>query len=338
MNHLIKRVVVCLPLIISACTDNTAKKPSPMELKVPDSVQFVKPEPGQKLTKDQVEQIKKMLGKKAVMELPPGELIFPHNDTPKSEIAKQEEKLRRTDVNSYNLLKEIQGTCGKGRPTGHVEATVPLDGGPVDNMQAGDNAGMSGSAGLLGTNCVMPLDVGAGASMKVEEIDKVNREGMLSANLNEKVNILMKNPKYAQLLNSRGVMLNLNVSGLAVMREDELDKTRVASSKVHMKFKIAGSYLTLDNEIPLNVEVEGISKETATQSTFESLFSADLKFPGFNVNIVRHETGLWDKNPPWNGERTLKIYVNGFEVTEDEFREIFGQSQEPIVKKASGMF
>lgn len=308
------------------CQNNDPSTKSESRVKIPTTLDFQKPAPGKALTKAQAMEIKNAFNVKSMMILPPGELIFPNNNMSKEERLAKEEELRAKDQNAYNLLKEMQGNCKKGHPTVKFEATFPTDSLNADNyldiLQAGDRVITSANASMVGSDCPVELSGNSGMSAEVKDVNQRENEVAASTGMGSKITAVMRNPKYAQLLGMRGVVMDAGISGVAIRRETEIAKdSKAVSNNILLSYKLSGSYLSLDKEIPYNANVRALLRNSGNQGAgqLEVEIKTELTFPKFKASLVAH--GLTSAT---GGEAIYDIYLNGVKMTEQEIADLFG--------------
>lgn len=319
-----RQYIVMMPLLLTlaACTQESKNIPQEQSSLVPPSIGFQKPVAGASLTQDQISEIKKTFTGQPMMTLPPGDLVFPSADANPETIRHQEDQLRYQDPNAYALMLDVRKNCGKGHPSLNADATFPMDRvdatNAIDVLQKGDRISYGGKAGLVdNSNC--PLDLGGSFNMKAEvkDTDRAARTGAVSAGLGGKLKFVMKNQKYAQLLNSRGMIVDTNLSGVVVAREQQTD----GQGKALVTFNLSGSYLSLKADIPYNVQFKVLASNPGDEEPkVETVYTATLKYPKFSASLVGHETRVN------NQVVSTELYLNGRAVSPEELQKIFGDN------------
>jgi len=315
-RYIVLSLSLCMGL--AACS-NSSNKSTKSDSAVPATLSFNKPAAGQALTQDQATEIKSTFAGKATMTLPPGELIFPDSSMSPEQKAREEQQLAQQDPNAYNMLLDIRKGCAKSHPSFQMDATFPTDSINNDNafdvLQKGDKIGYSYTAGLSGGACPADVSVSAGLNAEVKDIDSQKRTGSADANSANKLSAVIKNPKYAQLLNTRGIIVNSNLSGLAIVQDG-----KPGSSSLLATFKVAGTYLSLTSDIPYSTQYQVLTHSKGEDSTVEMVSTTELKMPKFTASLVIHVTS---KNEE---EGTTEMYLNGQSVTSDQLNKIFGNT------------
>lgn len=315
MNKSILKTLVLVPgiLLMAACQPaRDAESKSPSE--VPTTLSFSKPTPGAKLSREQLNQIQNAFAAKPAMILPPGELIFkPKEVTAEQQLIKEQE-LKRQDQNSYDLLKQIQSGCTKDRPTFHMEATFPIDGDEAkNNLRAGDYVNYSASAGLAGSVCPVEASASSDFGIRVEDRNKSDDSGKASASSNSSVKALIKDVRYANLLGSRGLIVQSSLSGLAVIREVSKDQP---SGRAMIEFTLGGSYLSLTQDIPFSMSMKILSHSSGTT---ESVSNVVIQMKDFSFHLITYATQS-------KSQTVQETYLNGYPLTQEELKGLFGKS------------
>jgi len=316
-----KQSLLILPLILSmAACSKSSSDPAPQNI-IPNSLAFTKPAAGPELTGTQVDEMKATLKTKSMMTLPPGELVFPDENMSPEERQAKEQQLKYMDPNAYALMMEARGNCGKGHPNLKFDATFPMDQvteqNAFDILQAGDHVTYSGSAAMTNRGAC-PVDAGASFGMngEVKDVKSDERSASAGAGVGGKLKFVMKNAKYANLLGTRGIIVDTNISGLAMHRE-------VGGLKESglMTYTLSGSYLSLKADIPYSIDYKIlVHKEGETITSSEMTFTAALKYPTFTATLIGYAKGAGDKM------QTQEFYLNGRQVTPEELRKIFGDN------------
>jgi hypothetical protein len=200
-----------------------------------------------------------------------------------------EEKLKREDPNSYDLLLQIRANCKKGRANMKYAATIPLD--EVNSeadLAPGDKVDGSASAALVGSNC--PLDYGGGIGMNAEVTGKDESSVSGNGGYNVKFNGVMKDGKYANLLGARGLLLDAGISAMAVRRDVVANK----NDRILADFKMTGTFLSIKNSIPFSADVKALISNTlkddkVSNASLEIIADLKIQMPNFSANLVIHQ-------------------------------------------------
>jgi len=311
--------LVILPLLALAACSNKSSNDAGQGPLVPPNLGFTKPAAGPSLTPAQVAEMKATLKSKSTMALPPGELVFPGDNTNPADIQRQEEQLRMTDPNSYALMQDMRKNCDKGHQNVKFDATFPTENITGENvfdvLQKGDQVSASSNIALTNiADCPVDLGLSGGAGAEVKDINARERSGSVGGNTSGKFQFVMKNPKYAQLLGARGILIDSNISGVVVHRE-----VNGPSSEGMISYKVSGSYLSLKADIPYNIEIKALGRENSEKgASSETTFTATFKYPTFIATLVGHTVFTED------GKLSKEFYLNGNPVTEEELAKIFG--------------
>lgn len=315
-----KHILAVMPLVFLAACTKSSDNSAPQSPLVPTSLQFQKPSPGAELTQAQVAEMKATLKSNSMMILPPGDLVFPNKNMSEKERIAQENALRLQDPNSYDLMLEARQNCGIVHPNLKIDATFPTEGSseqnPFDILQKGDHATFSAASGITNKRGNCPVDIGVsyGAGAEVNEINSEERSGTVSANLGSKLKFVMKNPKYAQLLGARGIIVDGGVSGVAAQRE-----VNGKSQSGLLTYSLSGSYLSLKADIPYNADVKILARgNDKAESSGEMTYTVTMKYPTFSATLIGHIVS--------NGTNTKQeTYLNGRPVSEEDLKKIFGE-------------
>lgn len=314
-----KHILAVMPLVLLAACTKSSDNSAPQTPLVPTSLQFQKPAVGPELTQAQVAEMKATFKVKSTMILPPGELVFPDKNMPANERIRKEQELQRQDPNSYALMLEARQNCGIVHPNLKIDATFPTETVTAENafdiLQKGDHMSFSAAAGLANKgNCPAEAGISYGVNAEVNDINSQERAGTASASIGNKLKFVMKNPRYAQLLGARGVIVDSAVSGVAAQREvNGKDMSGLLS------YTLSGSYLSLNANIPYNIDVKVLARSKANgESSGEVTFTTTLKYPTFSVNLVGHVVGTGQNSK-------TEVYLNGRPVSEQDLKQIFGE-------------
>lgn len=333
MKHFSKKSIaaVLASCFVMACSQNENKSPSIENPGIANSLYFEKPAPGPGLTKEEAQKIKKAFFVIPQMILPPGELIFPAKDMDQQEVAQKESELYRQDKNAYSLLMDLRSNCRTPHPRIEFDATFPSES-PIstDVLERGDRAIGKVSANLLGANCLVNLGGAYGGGAEVLEIDHSEKSLSAKANVSAKLNAVMKNPKYAKLLGTRGIIMQSDLSGLALVRELP---SQTSTGKVQMNFNLHGSYLSLSEDIPYQIKFEVLTSGNPDgSSTTEITTDSKVIVPDqASVSIKAWVQNTTSQDGTVNSKS--EIYLNGKLVTYQELADLFGESAQVMTGK-----
>lgn len=318
--------LVGISLLTGACSKSEDKKPASSD--IPGALTFSKPTPGAKLTRAQVDQIKKTFSTKSTMILPPGELIFSPKSLTPEEKAKKEQALKIQDPNSYDLLKSVQANCAKERPTSHVEATFPIDGEDAKkSIRAGDYMSFNASAGLGGSACAVDASGSYGFSARADERNLDADSGKASTGFSMGLKAIMKDPKFAKLLGARGFIVQSSLSGLVVSREVSKDRP---SARAMIQSDVTGSYLSLTEEIPYSTSIQMLNTEKGGSDV---IVTARLQMKDFSFSLDMHAY-----QPVANQPGINELYLNGYAVTQSDIDNLFGTNDPTKVGTQTAAF
>lgn len=311
-------VAICL---LAGCGKDKEKEQTPAPF-VPTELTFTKPAVGQKLTKEQIKEAKNTLSSNSKIILPPSDLIFSSKKMTTSELSVKESKLKAQDENSYALLKDIQANCNIQRPTATINATFPINGdASIENLRAGDKYEVGAKAGLNGENCPVKFDGNFGVNAYVNDVDTVNKNLKGSASMITKGQAFMIAPKYQKLLDARGIIVDTNVSGLA-MKQD-------TAANILATLNVSGSYYSLKSDIPYSADVKYLlnGNTTGTVAKVEMIVNMTLTLPSNSIRIDIHIKASNSNAKP----EVEEYYVNGNQLSKEEFNALFGQ-ENPAIK------
>lgn len=329
-----KTILVTMPLLLAlaACTSSSSdgEKQGPL---VPQSLGFQKPAVGPTLTESQIAEMKSTLKSESKMILPPGELVFPDKNMSPEERTQKEQELAQQDPNAYKLMIEARKNCGLVHPNIKLDTTFPTENLDNDNafdiLQKGDHLSFNTSGGLTNkSNCPVDAGASAGVGAEVHEVNSADRSGRASAGIGGKLKFVMKNPQYANLLGTRGIIVDTNISGVAVHKE-----VNGKEDSGLLTYTLSGSYLSLKADIPYNIDVKVLARgNDKGDSSGEITFTAKLTYPTFTATLIGHATGTGEQG-------TKEFYLNGRPVSEAELQQIFGnelpgESTQKTLKKA----
>lgn len=282
---------------------------------VPTELTFTKPTVGQKLSKEQITEAKNLFSTNDKLILPPADLVFASKKMSAEELKQKEESIRTRDADSYQLLKDIQGNCQIERPTTKIDASFPTTGDhSLENLKSDDHYNVESLAGIKGDKCPVKYNVAFSVAAKANEVNQDAKRLKASGSMAYKTQAFMVAPKYQTLLNSRGIVVDSNVSGLAIKQD--------TSNKMMFKFDLSGTYYTLNKEVPYsaNVQVLADGNDSNKKSNVETIINMKLTTPSFPINVDIHTKVTSD-------DKTLleEYYVNGNSMSKAEFDALFGR-------------
>ncbi len=294
----------------------------------PQKPVFSKPAVGDELTKDQVNQIKEIFSQKPAMELPPSEMVLVDRDAKLNETqlaelrAKESELAAVASPETYSLYKSLRAGCRKEHFNTQSSASIPLEKvTEANDLRAGDHFAFDAGASYGGTNCDAEA---AGQAKYSAKVEKLENDAVVSAELGYSLKALMKNPKYAQLLKSRGIIASTSLTGLAAKQnvtnlEDYTDVT------AEVKFNVNGSYFTDKVEVPVTSKYIVYGKPLSKEKTAVTMIvNANVKMPAFTATVVAHIEAISSSDENTETQiLTEKYYVNGYEKTRQEMEELF---------------
>lgn len=313
---------------LTSCSSESNTKPS-NGLQRPQKLTFSKPAEGIPLTQQQVKEIKNVFSQKPDIEIAPSELLFTDHESKLNteqarELRWKEHSFQYTaNAESYALYKAMRSTCRKQKATLNFDATIPLEKvTSVSDLKTGDHVTTSAVGDYGGPGCDVE------ASGKVTYGAKVNHletDGLVSGEASYSLKALMKNPRYAALLKSRGIIASSSVSGVvakqSVHTEDPTD------SELNLKFNINGSYFTVSSEIPVSSTYALYAQPTSSTSSLNQIeIRAQVKMPSFTADVVAHFEGVSYGNGRPYKTITETYYVNGHQKTRLEIQELFGNT------------
>lgn len=287
---------------------------------VPKELAFTKPTQGQKLTKEQISEAKKLFSTNDKLILPPADLVFASKKMPAEELKQKEESIRTRDADSYQLLKDIQNNCLIERPTTKVEASFPTTGDhSLENLKSDDHYNIESLAGLKGDKCPVRYDVAFALSAKANDVNKSAKTLKASGSMGYKTQAFMINKKYQTLLNSRGIVVDSNVSALAIKQD--------ISNKMMLKFDLSGTYYSLTKDVPYsaNVQILADGNDNNKNSNVEMIINMKMTIPNFPLNVDIHT-----KTDSDSKILLEEYYVNGNSMSKEEFDSLFGKENPAV--------
>lgn len=333
MNRIGQNTIAALlaSCFVMACSQKENESPSISNPGIAASLSFEKPAPGPGLTKEEAQKIKKAFFVGPQMILPPGELVFPAKDMDQQELAKKESDLYYQDKNAFALMMDLRSNCRAPHPRVEFDATFPSEP-PIssDVLENGDLVTGKVSASLLGANCLVNLGGAYGGNAEVLQVDHGAKSLSTKAGVSAKLNAVMKNEKYAKLLGTRGLIMQSDLTGLALVRELP---SQGSTGKVQMNFNLQGSYLSLTADIPYQIKFEVLTNgqpdgSNSTEIIVDSLVhvpgQSRVSIQAWIQNITTQDGAVSSKS---------EIYLNGKLVTYQELTNLFGDSAQVMTGK-----
>ncbi len=293
----------------------------------PQQLNFQVPIKEVELTKEQVAQLKRTFSQKPSIQIPPSELLLKDQDSKLSredilEQQRLENEFRYTaSPESYEFYKSLRNKCSKQHGTLSFDATVPLEKiTSISDVKTGDHLTTSLFGEYGGPGCDAEASGTLGYKVKADRIEK---DGLASAEASYSLKALLKNSKYANLLKSKGIVATSSISGVVGKQSVDLDSDRDLSA--NLKFKINGSYFTVTDEIPVSTAVSVYAKPTNTKGVETQIEAVTIvKMPTFSVSVVV-QLHIIDRQDGRDAIRLVEnYYVNGYLKTEAELKDLFG--------------
>lgn len=323
-----------LALSLGACSEKSdEKKSAPMDpdVLIPNQLEYTKPNPGVRLTKEQATEMKKLFTNRSTLNLPPGALVFPRKDMSAAERVQKQAQLAKEDPASFQLLMDLKANCDIKSHEPQVRTNLPTDNSikSFDQLKVGDYVELSNSDSLKGSNC--PADYSSdGFGRLMVDFNESTQEKAnlaLSAKLNQKIDLRILKEEYAQKLKSRGLIVDGEISGLSVVKTGP----EGGKWKVLAKFNMGGAYYTLENSLPYKTENEFLlitssDKQASQLETLELITRTEIVFPNFKAALENHYQIAGNKVV------VSETYVNGHLMSEVELQELFGDFNQNSVE------
>lgn len=274
---------------------------------IPEQLVFIPSEKGQKLSNEQMDEIRSKIGARPQMIMPDLEMVFSTKRFNTQEVRQKELDLQSRDPNSYSFLKDLQSGCLKERPTTVMNATFPTDSDfSVGNLRTGDTFKLKSSAALYGDNCPVKFAGIYSVQLDVNGAEQEKKNINISGSASQEGRLLMLSPKYANILKAKGLLINSNISGLHI-REDIKAGTLV-------NFNANGTYMSLEADTPFEFKVTMLIKKNGDQKeTQEMIAKGNLTWLRLPISVDIHQQ-----------KSIVKYYVNGHELSASEFERMFG--------------
>lgn len=328
-SRVVTAALVSIACIFTSCAEKNDTRPKKdIGTAQPQELDFAKPTPGTKLTQSQIKEIKAIFSQKPSIEIAASELLLTDRDSKLDQNEQVEQYLKEqsfkatANPQSWALYQSMRASCQKQQGAILFEATFPTERViQASDLTAGDHLTTSVGGAYGGTNCDVETSAKMGYSMKVESIDK---DGVASGEASMSLKALMKNPKYAALLKSKGIVLSTAVS--AVVAKQNVNSKEISGSSGSLRFNLNGSYYTQNNEIPA-VTTYSIFARALDETTAEIQVEAVLmiQMPTFSTKVIAHLKDLSVKNS--NTQKMEETYyVNGHEMSKEEINELIGNT------------
>lgn len=327
-----------LPILVLATvfscskqSDSNNDKTQVTTKQVPEKIEFVIPQRGADLTKDQIANIKSTFNRQATMELPPSAMLLKDSDEKLSEndlysLKQEEARLQKTSSReTFEMYKSMRAQCKKQQLQTTHDLTIPMENiKKATDLKAGDRMLFDASAAYSGANCDVEVGGSIGYGAKVEKMDQSG--GLVSGGAKYNVSALLKNTKYADFLKSKGLIVTASTS--ALVAKQNINTKDVADAKGMVSFDISGSYFTESAQIPYKTSYQIHAKGLGgTSSRLQMIVHADIKMPSFDaavdMEVITDQSEL-------DGSKVIsqKAYVNGIEKTQAELKDLFGSALE----------
>ena len=309
---------------------------------VPVSLDFAKPQVGEKLTRNQVAKIRAVFADRPIMQLPPGELIFVNEEeTTPEERARMEEKLQATDKNSYSMLQEIRSACQVFQDPPQMTNSFPMDDQGsiiVDQIQSGQGLAVDVNRGISSKpwnnqDCPGTLSDRMRILLTVIDIQQPQKTGTATAKMAYSNKTQVVKDKYSKLLKSKGLIVDSAISGLVARKS--------ATSDVHLQFSVQGGYHLLSQTIPYQMQNEILfrnipneEKAAQAQTLIQMSLRTQFSVSGVAVDLAVFSQQLANGDP--NAKPNFQIFVNGHPMSQEEFEELFGEDN-PALKLSPKM-
>ncbi|MBL7545450.1 MAG: hypothetical protein JNL11_16645 [Bdellovibrionaceae bacterium] len=284
-------------------------QPVTFDQRVPEKLTFVEPTKGQMPSQAQLDEVKATFQTKSKMILPPGELVFPNEKMTMAEIRQREAKLKKNDANSYNMLKEIHAKC---KPTkSKMDTNFPSEN-LNQKLKVGDVFSLDGIWSLTAVSNDCPATADGSATMKlvVEDYDQGKKTMGASLNGKSKLQILIKKKEYQDLLNSRGLIVDTEMTYMMSFVD--------LSGKLYASAALSGGYLTLTKQVDYTSTFEMVSQSNDKgNGKSELIIKAVMKYPSFQIDVVTYQVQ--------EGERIVeqRMYLNGNKLDSGQQKNIF---------------
>jgi hypothetical protein len=316
-----KRIgLLFIAVFIISCSENKKISgddvPSPSE--VPETLDFKPSLARNKLSSDEVIDLKDKIGSKAQMAIPDMALVLGSKNISANQLQKMESNLQQQDQNSYEFYKSLQSSCVKNRPKIDSRISLPADKDYTDgNLRIGDYLAIDVTASLKGNKCPVGLDAFISRNFWVDSIDRNKDTTTVKGTSTIEMKLDIVDPKYAKLLNSRGIIVSSTANGLSILQN--------AQNRILLKFGIQGQYLSLSEKIPYNAQVTTLLKhDSSNAQQMETIVKMTLEMPRGQVAADIYLKGT-----------IARYFVNGYELNKAEFDSMFGTENPALNLNAS---
>ncbi len=325
-------IIAIFALSLSACSNDKSDKNTDVRVgqkQVPDQIQFSPSQPSAELTAEQIADIKNTFSKKSTMELPPSELLLkdPDHKMTDSELAEQRSHERMLEysasANTLEMYRSMRANCHKQRLDSVTDMSVPMERiTQLTDLKTGDKMTTNVSAGYSGSAC--DVDLGGGINYGLN-IDRIDKDALISAGANYSLKALLKNTKYAQFLKSRGIVMTAGVSAIAA--KQNVNTMTVADTKGMVTFDLNGSYYTESKEIPYKNKYMIHAKALGESSVqLQVIYKMDINMQGYVAQIDAEVIVLSFKYSSESQMISEKYYVNGISKTRQQLQDMFGSA------------
>ena len=325
------RLALCVSLLtFMSCSKKDDSKSAQQQDNRPHELSFSIPTPGTPLTQDQVNQIKAVFSQKPGLQLPPSDLLLmdPNsklNDDQLAYLYNREQELQYTSSpETWALYQAMRQNCHKQHGTYNLDVTFPLEKiTDVTDLKTGDHLMTTAWGDYGGTGCDADVSGKATYEAKMEHLDT---DGLATADASYSLNALMKNPKYAQLLNSKGIIATSSISGVVAKQnvniKDQMDM------QINLNFDVNGSYFTLAAEIPVDSSYSIYAKPVNELSAeLQIEINSTVKMPTFTANVIAQVVSIvYKDNSAPTETKSTRYFVNGYEKTVPEIQALFGDN------------
>lgn len=327
-TYLMSSTLLASLLFLASCASESDTK-AMNGVARPQKLTFSKPALGAPLTKEQAKEIKRVFSQKPSLQIAPSELLLKDRDSKLSvedlyELQMKEQEFQyMASAESYELYKAMRKNCQKQHATLNFDATIPLEKvTSASDLKTGDHVSSSLVADYNGATC----DVEASGKMSYSgKVERLEKDGVASAEAAYSLKALMKNPKYASLLKSRGIVASSSISG--VVAKQNVNTESLMDSELNLKFNLDGSYFTLESEIPVNSLYSIYAQPVDEKSALvQAEIHMQVKMPDFAAVVDAQLEGIsYSDGRPYKTTME-KYYVNGHEKTVEELRDLFGET------------
>ncbi len=325
-------LIAVFALTLAACSNNKSDKNADAQVgqkQVPDQIQFSPSQPSAELTAEQIIDIKNTFSKKSTMELPPSELLMkdPDHKMTDSELVEQRNHERMLEYSAsaetVEMYRSMRANCHKQRLDSVADISVPMERvTQLADLKTGDKMTTNVSAGYTGSAC--DVDLGGALNYGVN-VDRIDKDALISAGANYSLKALLKNTKYAQFLKSRGIVMTAGVS--AIVAKQNVNTMTVADTKGMVTFDLNGSYYTQDKEIPYKNKYMIHAKALGESSVqLQVIYKMEINMQGYVAQIDAEVIALSFKYSSESQLVSEKYFVNGISKTRQQLQDMFGSA------------